>query len=135
MLIETLNDTVNTLQRVLNQPRPLRSVETGTITRVGQGVALASGLPGVFAHELVRCADGTHAIAFNLDPDEVGLILLSSGETLGVGMEVKRTARVIDVPVGPGLLGRVVNGLGQPLDDLNVINLTKTTPNIIRLAL
>jgi len=122
MLIETLEDTVNSLQRVLNQARPLRSVETGTITRVGQGVALASGIPGVFAHELVQCADGNHAIAFNLDPDEVGLILLSSGETLGVGMEVKRTARVIDVPVGPGLLGRVVNGLGQPLDDLGEVH-------------
>ena len=122
MLIETLEDTVNSLQRVLSQPRPLRSVETGTLTRVGQGVALASGLPGVFAHELVRCADGTHAIAFNLDPHEVGLILLGSGETLGVGMEVKRTGRVIDVPVGPGLLGRVVNGLGQPLDDLGEIH-------------
>lgn len=122
MLIETLQDTVNSLQRVLSQPRPLRSVETGTITRVGQGVALASGLPGVFAHELVRCADGTHAIAFNLDPHEVGLVLLGSGETLGVGMEVKRTGRVIDVPVGAGLLGRVVNGLGQPLDDLGEIH-------------
>jgi F-type H+-transporting ATPase subunit alpha len=122
MLIETLQDTVDSLQRVLSQPRPLRSVETGTITRVGQGVALASGLPGVFAHELVRCADGTHAIAFNLDPHEVGLILLGSGETLGMGMEVNRTGRVIDVPVGPGLLGRVVNGLGQPLDDLGEIH-------------
>lgn len=117
MLIETLDATVTSLQRVLSQPRPLRSVETGTITRVGQGVALASGLPGVLAHELVRCADGTHAIAFNLDPQEVGLVLLSNAETLQVGMEVRRTGRVIDVPVGHGLLGRVVDGLGQPLDD------------------
>lgn len=122
MLIETLEDTVKSLQRVLKQARPLRSLETGTITRVGQGVALVAGLPGVLAHELVRCADGTPAIAFNLDPDEVGLILLGSGEKLHVGMEVKRTARVIDVPVGPGLLGRVVNGLGQPLDDLGEVH-------------
>ena len=122
MLIETLQDTVKSLQRVLSQPHTLRSVETGTITRVGQGVALAEGLPGVLAHELVRCADGTHAIAFNLDPDEVGLVLLGSGETLSVGMEIKRTARVIDIPVGPGLLGRVVNSLGQPLDDLGEVH-------------
>jgi F-type H+-transporting ATPase subunit alpha len=122
MLIETLEDTVNSLQHILGQPCPLRSVETGTITRVGQGVAMAEGLPGVLAHELVECADGSHAIAFNLDPHEVGLILLGSGETLGVGMEVKRTGRVIDVPVGPGLLGRVMNGLGQPLDDRGAVH-------------
>ncbi len=122
MLIETLEDTAKSLQRVLSQSRPLRSVETGTITRVGQGVALADGLPGVLANELVQCADGTHAIAFNLDPEAVGLILLGSGTTLSVGMEVTRTARVIDVPVGPKLLGRVVSGLGQPLDDLGEIH-------------
>jgi len=128
MLIETLEDTANSLQRVLNQARPLRNVETGTITQVGQGVALASGLPGVFAHELVICADGSHAIAFNLDPDEVGLILLSSSDTLSVGMEVKRSGRVIDIPVGPGLLGRVVNGLGQPLDDLGEVHAISRWP-------
>jgi len=117
MLIETLEETATSLQRLLSQAQPLRCVETGSITRVGQGVALADGLPGVLAHELVRCMDGTYAIAFNLEPDKVGLILLGSGETLHVGMEIRRTGRVIDIAVGPGLLGRVINGLGQPLDD------------------
>jgi F-type H+-transporting ATPase subunit alpha len=128
MLIETLADTVESLQRVLRQSPPLRSEETGSITRVGQGVALADGLPGVLVHELVRCADGTHAIAFNLDPDEVGLILLGTGQTLRVGMEIKRTRRVIDVPVGPDLLGRVINGLGQPLDDRGEIHAVARWP-------
>jgi F-type H+-transporting ATPase subunit alpha len=128
MLIETLQDTVNSLQNILKQSRPLQSEETGTITRVGQGVALADGLPGVLAHELLRCADGTYAIAFNLDPDELGLILLNSGETLHVGMEIKRTGRVIDTPVGPGLLGRVMNGLGLPLDDLGEVHAVARWP-------
>lgn len=128
MLLETLEDTAQSLQDALNQPHPLRSVETGTITRVGQGVALADGIPSVRAHELVVCADGTHAIAFNLDPDAVGLILLGSGEALHVGMEVKRTGRVIDVPVGPGLLGRVINGFGQPLDDLGAVHAVDRWP-------
>ncbi|MGR9092665.1 MAG: alternate F1F0 ATPase, F1 subunit alpha, partial [Gammaproteobacteria bacterium] len=104
-------------QRVLEQPFVLRAVETGTITSVGESVAVAEGIPTVLAQELVRCADGTHAIAFNLDPDSVGLVLLDGRETLAVGMEVRRTGRVIDVPVGGGLLGRMINGLGIPLDD------------------
>jgi F-type H+-transporting ATPase subunit alpha len=122
MLSETLEATARSLQQILAQPHLLQSMETGTIIRVGQGVALAEGLPGVLAHELVQCADGSHAIAFNLDPQEVGLILLGNGETLSAGMEVKRTGRVIDVPVGPGLLGRVVNGLGHPLDDRGAVH-------------
>lgn len=128
MLNEVLDETVDSLQWVIRQPRPLRSEEIGTITRVGQGVALADGLPGVLAHELVRCADGTHAIAFNLDPQEIGLILLGSGETLHVGMEIKRTGRVIDVPVGSGLLGRVINGMGHPLDDRGEVHAVARWP-------
>lgn len=128
MLIETLDDTARSLQRVLKQPYALRSVETGALTKVDQGVTLTEGIPAVFAHELVRCADGTNAIAFNLDADEVGLILLGGGAKLRVGMEVKRTGRVIDVPVGPGLLGRIVNALGQPLDDLGEVHTVARWP-------
>ena len=128
MLNDTLDQIKESLQRALNNTPPLRSEETGSLKRVGQGVALADGLPGVVANERVQCADGTSAIAFNLDPDEVGLILLGKGENLRVGMEIRRTGRVIDVPVGPGLLGRVVNGLGQPLDDRGQIHAVARWP-------
>ncbi len=95
----------------------LRVTETGRITRVEEGIAVVDGLPQVKSEELVRFAGQRLGMAFNLDEDAVGIILLDPAEGLEAGDEVERTGRVLDVPVGEGLLGRVIDPLGRPLDD------------------
>ena len=94
----------------------LRPVEIGTVEAVSQGVARVRGLPGVAAMELVRFADDSTGIAFDLDLDQVGVVLLRDQHGLRAGQTVERTGRVLDTPVGAALLGRVVNALGEPLD-------------------
>ncbi len=90
--------------------------EIGTTIRVATGIAQVSGLPGVGFEELVRFPGDVLGIAFNLDEDEVGVVLLGDYRQLQAGDDVERTGRVMDVAVGDGLLGRVVDPLGQPLD-------------------
>src|SRR5690606_34983321 len=90
--------------------------EIGTVRSVTRATARVTGLPGVASEELVELASGVTGFAFNLDPDEVGVILLGDGRAIRAGDEVRRTGRVADVPVGPGLLGRVVDPLGAPRD-------------------
>ena len=91
-------------------------VEIGAVTAVGQGVARVRGLPGVAAMELVRFADDSTGITFDLDTVEIGVVLLRDQGGLRAGAAVERTGRVLDTPVGATLLGRVVNALGEPLD-------------------
>jgi len=107
---------------------PLCWVETGLVTAVGQGVARIRGLPGVAAMELVRFADDTPGIAFDLGPEEVGIVLLGGRGGLRAGMTVERTGRVLDTPVGAALLGRVVNALGEPLDDGGPVTTSERWP-------
>lgn len=90
--------------------------EMGTITSVSAGIARVSGLPGVGADELVSFPGDLFGIAFNVDPDEIGVVLLGEYQHLHAGDEVRRTGRVMDVPVGDGILGRVIDPLGRPLD-------------------
>ena len=90
--------------------------EYGVVTFVGQGVARVKGLPTVRAEELIRFDGDSLGIAFNLDPDEVGVVLLDACTNIESGTHVKRTNRVLDVPVGEALLGRVVDPMGRPLD-------------------
>ena len=90
--------------------------EVGTITSLSTGIATISGLPNLGNEELVEFAGGSLGMAFNVDEDEVGLILLCDYQDLHVGDEVRRTRRVMDVGVGDALLGRVLNPLGRPLD-------------------
>lgn len=94
----------------------LAGQEVGTVTFVGSGIARATGLPHVRSQEQVRFADGAFGLAFNLDVDEVGLVLLDTGSDLKAGSEVQRTGRVMDAPVGEGLLGRVIDAVGRVLD-------------------
>ena len=93
------------------------SRETGTVTFAGQGIARIEGLPGAKADELIRFAGETQGVVFNLDEREVGVVLLDEGLRLHAGSEARRTGRVLDTPVGESLLGRVIDPLGQPLDD------------------
>jgi len=90
--------------------------EVGTITSVATGIAKVSGLPGAGFDELVRFPGDVLGIAFNLDADEIGVVLLGEYWHLHAGDEVQRTGRVMDVAVGDGLLGRVIDPLGRPLD-------------------
>jgi len=94
----------------------LKPEEVGTVTRVTTGIAVVSGLPGVGFEELMEFPGGVRGIAFNVDSDEVGVVLLGEDAVLEAGDEVRRTGRVMDVAVGKGLLGRVIDPLGRPLD-------------------
>jgi F-type H+-transporting ATPase subunit alpha len=90
--------------------------EVGVVKQVSTGIAIVSGLPGVGYEELVSFPGDLLGIAFNVDPTEVGVILLGDYEKVRAGDEVSRTHRVMDVPVGEALLGRVIDPLGAPLD-------------------
>jgi len=90
--------------------------EVGTITSISTGIAKVSGLPSVGFEELVKFPGGVFGIAFNVDEDEIGVVLLGEYWHLHAGDEVERTGRVMDVAVGNGLLGRVIDPLGRPLD-------------------
>ncbi len=94
----------------------LRSREIGTITSIATGIAKVSGLPGVGFEEVLRFPDDVYGIAFNVDEDEIGVVLLGDYGQLHAGDDVERRGHVIDVPVGDGLIGRIMNPLGRPLD-------------------
>ena len=100
----------------------------GTVTKVSTGIATFSGLPSVGYEEIVTFPNGLLGIAFNLDEEEVGVILLGDYQNLHAGDEVQRTGRVMDVPVGDGLLGRVLDPLGNPLDGKGFIVAEKRLP-------
>jgi len=99
----------------------LRLREVGTVTSVATGIAKVSGLPGVGFDELVTFPGDVLGIAFNVDADEIGVVLLGEYWHLHAGDEVQRTGRVMDVAVGDGLLGRVIDPLGRPLDRLGPV--------------
>ena len=106
------------LDRVVEQFTPALEVrEVGEVVSVGSGVAHVSGLPGVRAEELVRFSEGRLGMVFNLDADDVGIVLLDETRGIEAGEAVFRTGREMSVPVGESLLGRVVDAVGRPLDD------------------
>ena len=102
--------------------------EVGTITSVSTGIARISGLPGVGVDELVKFPGDVFGIAFNVDEEEVGVVLLGEYWHLHAGDEVKRTGRVMDVAVGDGLLGRVIDPLGRPLDGHGPVHASGSLP-------
>lgn len=105
-LQQLLDDTFTTFNRVLEtRQTQLQSQEIGIVKFVGQGIAHIAGLPGVKAEEIVRFPGSLLGMVFNLDAEEVGVILLDKSEHLKAGCEVRRTGRVLDVPVGKTLLG------------------------------
>lgn len=110
------------LERELEQyQRGYQEVGVGTVLQVGDGIARVYGLQDVMVSELVEFPDGTMGMALNLEEDNVGIIVLGSDENIKEGDTVKRTGRILSVPVGKPLLGRVVNPLGQPLDEKGAI--------------
>ncbi|MGH8094111.1 MAG: alternate F1F0 ATPase, F1 subunit alpha [Chthoniobacterales bacterium] len=106
----------------------LQAREVGTITAVSTGIAKVTGLPGAGFEELIRFPGDLFGIAFNLDEEEIGVILLGDYGHLQAGDEVERTGRVMDVPVGQGLVGRVINPLGEPLDEKGPVVFKRRLP-------
>jgi F-type H+-transporting ATPase subunit alpha len=102
--------------------------EVGAVTSVATGIAKVSGLPGVGFDELVMFPGEVPGIAFNVDEDEIGVVLLGDCEHLHAGDEVQRTGRVMDVAVGDGLLGRVIDPLGRPLDGYGPVESSERLP-------
>ncbi len=107
--------------------------EVGTVITVGDGVARMHGLDKVMSGELLECPNGVFAIALNLEEDNVGAVLMGDSSLVKEGDTVKRTGRIMSVPVGEGLIGRVVNSLGQPLDGKGDVQFEQYS-NIERIA-
>jgi len=120
-----LHDTFEKLDKTLSEHRPeLKPEEVGIVKYVGAGITRVTGMDSVKAEELVRFPGDLYGLVFNVDPDEIGIIMLDSSERISAGEEVHRTGRVLDVPVGEALLGRVVDALGRPLDNLGDVQTT-----------
>ena len=102
--------------------------EVGVVTYVGDGIARAHGLNNALAGELLKFDNGSYGIAQNLDASDVGIIILGKFDDIREGDRVQRTGRIMSVPVGDALIGRVVNPLGQPVDGLGEIKADKTRP-------
>ena len=102
--------------------------ETGTILMVGDGIARASGLVNCMAGELLEFEDGNFGMAQNLEENSVSIVIFGSDENIGEGQTVKRTGKVVSVPVGEAMIGRVVNALGQPIDGAGPIDTKEFRP-------
>ncbi len=129
MLKGWLRDTEQVIDDVLHVHHPsFTPCEIGRLAHVESGIARVIGLPGVKAMELLRFEGGVMGIAYNLDVDEIGVVLLGDSAPLRAGSEAHRTGRVVDVAVGQALLGRIVNALGRPLDEKDPLSLTERLP-------
>jgi len=120
-------------QQIENYEQKIQIDEVGTIISLGDGIARVHGLDKVMAGELIEFPYGVAGLAMNLDEDQVGAVLLGDYTILKEGDQVKRTGRIMSVPVGEAMIGRVVNALGQPIDDKGPIK-TDTFFPVERLA-
>ncbi|MEK9567671.1 MAG: F0F1 ATP synthase subunit alpha, partial [Paracoccaceae bacterium] len=102
--------------QIKNFGKEAEVAEVGRVLSVGDGIARVYGLDNVQAGEMVEFPGGIQGMALNLEADNVGVVIFGSDRDIKEGDVVKRTNSIVDVPVGPGLLGRVVDGLGNPLD-------------------
>ena len=114
--------------QIENYESEMSVTDVGTVIQVGDGIALAHGLNDVMAGELLEFHTGVLGLAQNLEENNVGIVILGPAEGIKEGDEVKRTGRIMEVPVGEELIGRVVNPLGQPIDGQGPINTSKTRP-------
>ncbi|WP_248105373.1 F0F1 ATP synthase subunit alpha [Aciditerrimonas ferrireducens] len=115
------------LARHVSEYQPgVAAEQVGRIVEVGDGIARVSGLPGAAVNELLEFEDGTVGLALNLDEDTIGCVVLGDDTGLEEEQLVRATGRILSVPVGDGLLGRVVNPLGEPIDGKGVIQATET---------
>lgn len=123
------NDVLSQLRSKIEKFESKAKLETvGQVLQIGDGIAKVSGLPNVKASEMLEFPGGTIGVALNLEEDAIGAILLGSYEHIKQGDNVKPTGKILSVPVGDALVGRVVNPLGQPIDNKGPIKSTKTYP-------
>ncbi|MGD6802245.1 F0F1 ATP synthase subunit alpha [Rossellomorea vietnamensis] len=115
-------------KQIENYQSEMKVSDVGTVIQIGDGIARAHGLDNVMAGELVEFSNGVMGMAQNLEENNVGIVILGPYRDIKEGDEVRRTGRIMEVPVGEELIGRVVNSLGQPVDGLGPINSTKTRP-------
>src|SRR5688572_18680696 len=103
-------------KQIANYDKAVDVMETGTVLSVGDGIARIYGLESAMAGELVEFSGGLVGMVLNLEEDNVGVAILGGGTEVREGDSVRRTGRIFDVPVGPAMVGRVVNALGEPVD-------------------
>ena len=113
-------------ERIENFDAGPEFIEIGKVLSIGDGVARVYGLDGVFMGEKVVFESGVNGMAMNLGEDTVDVVLFGEDRQVSEGMEVRRTRKIVEVPVGKGLLGRVVNALGEPIDGKGAIRATET---------
>jgi F-type H+-transporting ATPase subunit alpha len=137
-MADLTSDIMKSLLAQIDEFKPeVEAVEVGEVLEVGDGIARVSGLPNVQANELVRFSSGVVGTAFNLERDNVGVIIMGDYQAIGEGDEVRATGRIASVPVGEDLLGRVVDALGNPIDGLGPVeaaeyyNIERVAPGVI----
>lgn len=123
-------DEISTLlkSQIENYEQDMTVSDVGTVIQVGDGIALAHGLNDAMAGELLEFPSGVLGLAQSLEESNIGIVILGPYDDIKEGDEVKRTGRIMEVPVGEELIGRVVNSLGQPIDGKGPIGATKTRP-------
>ncbi|HEX9696659.1 MAG TPA: F0F1 ATP synthase subunit alpha, partial [Actinomycetota bacterium] len=131
-------DISEVLKKQVEAFRPTATMEqVGRVTETGDGIARISGLPGAMANELLEFEGGLLGLALNLEADQIGAVVLGDATQIEEGDPVKATGRILSVPVGDGFLGRVVNALGEPIDDRGPIQaqdrriLEVQAPNVV----
>ncbi len=128
MAIRVEDITAHIRQQIEQFQAPVTAVDVGTVVEVGDGIARISGLAGVMASELVEFPGGVYGMALNLEEDSVGVIILGEYTDINEGDLVKATGRIVEVPVGDALIGRVVDPMGRPLDGKGPVQTTRFRP-------
>jgi F-type H+-transporting ATPase subunit alpha len=129
IMTDLINNITADLQKQIEDYKPEVEIsDVGSVLEAGDGIARVDGLSAVHAQELVQFANGVMGIAFNLESDSVGVIIMGEYSGIDEGMTVHSTGRIASVPVGDALIGRVVNSLGQPVDGKGAINTNRYRP-------
>src|SRR5579862_2712304 len=124
--IDTADIAAALRRRLAGFTPDVSAAQVGTIVEVGDGIARVSGLPGAAVNELLEFEGGTLGLALNLDEETIGAVVLGEVTEIEEGQSVKATGRILSVPVGDALIGRVVNALGEPLDGKGQLGATET---------
>ena len=115
-------------EQIKHYDQKIHSDDVGYVISTGDGIAMVQGIDQAMSGELLELPHGVFGMVLNLEEDHIGIVLLGDDTQIKEGDEVRRTGRIVEVPVGDGLLGRVVNALGQPIDNRGPIEFTKTRP-------
>ena len=115
-------------EQIRHYDQKIHSDDVGYVISTGDGICMVQGIDQAMSGELLELPNGVFGMVQNLEEDHIGVVLLGNDTAIREGDEVRRTGRIVEVPVGDGLLGRVVNALGQPIDNRGPIEFTKTRP-------